>query len=87
MAVDFGLALLAGPPPQGPASQWLDDLDALLPQLQGHYRSLWMTDHFFWENDPTHEAWTSMAYLLARFPHYEVGPQWFSARATVTRRC
>jgi alkanesulfonate monooxygenase SsuD/methylene tetrahydromethanopterin reductase-like flavin-dependent oxidoreductase (luciferase family) len=74
MTVDFGLALLAGSPPGKPASTWLDVLDEVLPQLQGHYRSLWMTDHFFWGDDPTHEAWTAMCYLLARFPQYEVGP-------------
>lgn len=74
MTVDFGLALLAGPPPNAPTSKWLDDLDVVLPQLQGHFKSLWMTDHFFWGDDPTHEAWTAMTYLLARFPQYEVGP-------------
>lgn len=74
MTIDFGLALLAGPPPNAPARKWLDDLDLVLPQLQGRYRSLWMTDHFFWGDDPTYEAWTAMAYLLARFPQYEVGP-------------
>jgi alkanesulfonate monooxygenase SsuD/methylene tetrahydromethanopterin reductase-like flavin-dependent oxidoreductase (luciferase family) len=74
MTVDFGLALLGGSPPNAPTSKWLDDLDVVLPQLQRHYRSLWMTDHFFWEDDSLHEAWTAMAYLLARFPQYEVGP-------------
>jgi alkanesulfonate monooxygenase SsuD/methylene tetrahydromethanopterin reductase-like flavin-dependent oxidoreductase (luciferase family) len=74
MPVEFGLSLLAGSPPNAPASKWLDDLDLVLPQLQGHFRSLWMTDHFFWEDDPTHEAWTAMCYLIGRFPHYQVGP-------------
>lgn len=74
MTVEFGLSLLAGSPPGAPASKWLDDLDVVLPQLQGHFRSLWMTDHFFWGEDPTHEAWTAMTYLLARFPQFEVGP-------------
>jgi alkanesulfonate monooxygenase SsuD/methylene tetrahydromethanopterin reductase-like flavin-dependent oxidoreductase (luciferase family) len=74
MTIDFGFSLLGGSPPSGPTSKWLDDLDQVLPQLEGHYRSLWMTDHFFWETDPTYEAWTAMCYLLARFPKYEVGP-------------
>jgi alkanesulfonate monooxygenase SsuD/methylene tetrahydromethanopterin reductase-like flavin-dependent oxidoreductase (luciferase family) len=74
MTVDFGLSLLGGSPPNAPVSKWLDDLDLVLPQLQGYYRSLWMTDHFFWQADPTYEAWTAMSYLLARFPQYEVGP-------------
>jgi alkanesulfonate monooxygenase SsuD/methylene tetrahydromethanopterin reductase-like flavin-dependent oxidoreductase (luciferase family) len=33
-----------------------------------------MTDHFFWDDDPTHEAWTVLAFAAARYPAYEVGP-------------
>lgn len=73
MAVDFGLALLAGPP-KGQISRFTDDLEACLPQLQGHFKSLWMTDHFFWGDEPTYEAWTVIAYLAARWPQFNVGP-------------
>lgn len=73
MAVDFGLSLLFGPP-KGQLGQWLADLDASLPALKDHFRSLWMTDHFFWEGEPTFEAWTVMSFLAQRFPTYEVGP-------------
>lgn len=73
MSVDFGLALLAGPP-AGRTHQWLDDLDVSLPLLEGHFRSLWMTDHFFWGGEPTYEAWTTLSFLAARFPAYELGP-------------
>lgn len=73
MSIDFGLGLLPGPP-AGKLSQWLDDLNASLPHLQGHFRSLWMTDHFFWDGEPTYEVWTVLSYLAAHFPAYEVGP-------------
>lgn len=73
MAIDFGLGLLPGPPVEQ-LDVWLSDLDACLPQLEGHFRSLWMTDHFFWDGAPTYEAWTVLSYLAARFPAYEVGP-------------
>ncbi len=73
MTVDFGLGLLPGPPP-GQLDIWLSDLDDSLPSLEGHFRSLWMTDHFFWDGAPTYEAWTVLSYLAARFPAYEVGP-------------
>src|SRR5262245_23117603 len=73
MTVEFGLALPAGPP-KGQLNRFTDDLDVILPQLQGHFRSLWMTDHFFWDDEPTHEAWTVISYLAARYPQFEIGP-------------
>ncbi len=74
MTVEFGLSLSAGPAKGKPVSQWLDDLDASLPRLEGHFRSLWMTDHFFWDDEPTYEAWTVLAYLAARWPRFQIGP-------------
>lgn len=71
--VDFGLGLLHGPP-KGRNEKFLADLDKTLPQLKGTFRSIWMTDHFFWDGEPTYEAWTVMSYLLARYPDFEVGP-------------
>ncbi len=71
--VDFGLGLLAGPP-KGQNEQFLTDLDATLAQLKGSFRSIWMTDHFFWDGEPTFEAWTVLSYLAARYPDFEVGP-------------
>ncbi|MCY3796577.1 MAG: LLM class flavin-dependent oxidoreductase [Chloroflexi bacterium] len=71
--VDFGLGLLHGPP-KGQNDLFLADLDKTLSQIKGSFRSIWMTDHFQWEGQPTFEAWTVMSYLLARYPEFEVGP-------------
>ena len=71
--VDFGLGLLHGPPP-GQNEAFLADLDKTLPQLKGTFRSIWMTDHFQWEGQPTFEAWTVLSYIAARYPEFEVGP-------------
>jgi alkanesulfonate monooxygenase SsuD/methylene tetrahydromethanopterin reductase-like flavin-dependent oxidoreductase (luciferase family) len=73
MTIDFGLALPAGPP-KGQVNKWLDDLDASLPHLEGHFKSLWVTDHFFWEDDPTYEVWTALAFAAARWPQFDLGP-------------
>jgi alkanesulfonate monooxygenase SsuD/methylene tetrahydromethanopterin reductase-like flavin-dependent oxidoreductase (luciferase family) len=73
MPVDFGLSLPAGPP-KGRIRRFTEDLEAILPKLQGHFKSLWMTDHFFWEDDPTYEAWTVISYMAARWPQFQVGP-------------
>ena len=71
--VDFGLGLLHGPP-KGQHDQFLADLDKTLPQLKGSFRSIWMTDHFQWDGQPTFEAWTVLSYIAARYPEFEVGP-------------
>ncbi len=71
--VEFGLGLPAGPPP-GDNARFVDDLAATLDKLGEAVRSIWMTDHFFWDGAPTYEAWTVLSYLAARFPEHEVGP-------------
>lgn len=73
MAVDFGLVLPAGPR-KNAIHAWLDELDAHLPDLESQFKSLWMTDHFFWDDLPTYEAWTVIAYAAARWPNFDIGP-------------
>lgn len=73
MSIDFGLVLPAGPPKNTP-HQWLDDLEAILPSLTGHFKSLWMTDHFMRGETPVYEAWTVLSYAAARWPQFDLGP-------------
>jgi alkanesulfonate monooxygenase SsuD/methylene tetrahydromethanopterin reductase-like flavin-dependent oxidoreductase (luciferase family) len=73
MTIDFGLVLPAGPR-KNQVNQWLDDLDRTLPRLAEQFKSLWMTDHFFWDDDPTYEAWTVLAFAAARWPQFDLGP-------------
>ena len=73
MTVEFGLSLPSGPP-KDRIDQFLLGLEETLPALQGHIASLWMTDHFFWGDEPTYEAWTVIAYLAARWPQFKIGP-------------
>src|SRR5512140_341264 len=74
MTVEFGLSLPIGPAKGNPASQWSGDLDTSLSGLGPYITGLWMTDHFFWGDQPTYEAWTILAYAAARWPRYTVGP-------------
>lgn len=73
MTVDFGLVLPAGPR-KNAIDAWRDELDAHLPDLESRFKSLWMTDHFFWDDQPTFEAWTVIAYAAARWPSFDIGP-------------
>jgi len=73
MPIDFGLGLLEGSP-SGQHPKWLADLDESVEQLKGSFKSLWMTDHFFWGGEPTFEAWTTISFIAARYPELKVGP-------------
>jgi alkanesulfonate monooxygenase SsuD/methylene tetrahydromethanopterin reductase-like flavin-dependent oxidoreductase (luciferase family) len=73
MPVSFGFAVPAGPD-KGQIDKWMTDIEAAIPLIKGHFESLWMTDHFFWEDNPTYEAWTVLAYLAGCFPDFKVGP-------------
>ncbi len=73
MSVDFGLALVEAHP-KTHLSKWMDDLDIILPQLGGHFKSLWMTDHLFWEDNFSYEVWTVLSFLAARWPSFDIGP-------------
>ena len=72
MTCHISLSLPPGPD-KGKISKYMDDLDVALPQLAGHVDSLWMSDHFIWDDDPCYEAWTVMCYLAARWPQYRIG--------------
>ena len=70
--IEIGLALTPGPL-KGQPQQWLANYDHVVPHLTGLVDSLWMPDHFFWEDMPTYEAMTVVTYLAARFPTFKVG--------------
>ena len=72
MSVSFGLVVPAGPD-KGKIEQWAQNLDELVPVLRPYIDSLWMTDHFFWQDNPTYEAWTVMTYLATHFTDMKVG--------------
>ncbi|MBZ0281863.1 MAG: LLM class flavin-dependent oxidoreductase [Anaerolineae bacterium] len=73
MTVDFGLALVEKHP-KSALSQWMDDLDLVVPKLEGHFKSLWMTDHLFWSDQYAYEVWTTLSFIAAKWPKFDVGP-------------
>lgn len=77
MSVDFGFVLVERHSPTPVLNQWMEDLEITLPALTGHFKSLWMTDHFFWSDLYTYEAWTVLSYLAARWQQFDVGPMVF----------
>ncbi len=74
MTIEFGVMLSPGPDKTQPVHQWLDDLEASVGPLTGHIQSIWMSDHFFWQDQPTYESWTVLTYIAARWPQFQVAP-------------
>lgn len=70
--IEFGLGMPSRPSKEAMRT-WLPDLQAVLPRLEGIYGSLWISDHFYWEDTPTMECWTSLSYMAACFPAFKVG--------------
>jgi alkanesulfonate monooxygenase SsuD/methylene tetrahydromethanopterin reductase-like flavin-dependent oxidoreductase (luciferase family) len=73
MAVDFGLALIERHP-KSHLSKWMDDLEIILPKFDGHFKSLWMTDHLQWLDLYAYEAWTVLSFLAAKWTTFDIGP-------------
>ena len=53
--------------------EWMSTLDTSIPQLARDFESLWISDHFFWGDTPTMEAWTTLSFMAARWPNLKVG--------------
>jgi alkanesulfonate monooxygenase SsuD/methylene tetrahydromethanopterin reductase-like flavin-dependent oxidoreductase (luciferase family) len=73
VTIDFGLGLPSRPSKEE-YPRWLADLDRSLPKLVGHVKSLWISDHFQWDDTPTWEAFTALSFAAARWPQFDVGP-------------
>src|SRR5213080_4501828 len=61
-------------PTKAQLDTWMSDLETSLPSLANDYESLWISDHFFWNDIPTLEVWTALTYMAARWPGFKVGP-------------
>ncbi len=70
--VEIGLALTPGPL-KGQIENWLADYDRILPHVTDWISSLWMPDHFFWEDMPTYEVMTVLTYMAAKHPAFMIG--------------
>jgi alkanesulfonate monooxygenase SsuD/methylene tetrahydromethanopterin reductase-like flavin-dependent oxidoreductase (luciferase family) len=73
MPIDFGFGMLSRPN-RAQMQTWMSDLDFCLPKFAAQYKSLWISDHFFWDDTPTLEAWSVISYMAARWPQFDIGP-------------
>ncbi len=73
MSITFGYVVPAVAQ-KGGVEAWLSNVDKAIRNVEPYIHSLWMTDHFFWSDRPTFEAWTVVTYLATRYPQFNVGP-------------
>jgi alkanesulfonate monooxygenase SsuD/methylene tetrahydromethanopterin reductase-like flavin-dependent oxidoreductase (luciferase family) len=73
MALEFGWVLQPTSRTPANTATMLDDNRHILGLLRPPFTAFWVEDHFQWDDLPTLEAWTAMAYHAAEFPHLRVG--------------
>ncbi len=73
MAVEFGWVLQPTSRTAANTATMLEANRAHLAALRPPFTTLWVEDHFQWDDLPTLEAWTAMSYAAAEFPHLKVG--------------
>lgn len=73
MALEFGWVLQPTSRTAANTATMLDDNRRILGALRPPFTTFWVEDHFQWDDLPTLEVWTAMAYHAAEFPHLRVG--------------
>lgn len=65
---------------RGSAIRFRDQIFNFMDVIHGHFDTTWAGDHFFpWvsemdQSTDTHEPWTILTYLMARYPQMRFGP-------------
>lgn len=48
--------------------------EKFIKHLQGSFDTIWVEDHFQWDQRPVVECWTNLVYLAAKYPELTFGP-------------
>lgn len=73
MPADFGWVLQPTSRTPENSKAIRESNERFLEALRPPFTTLWVEDHFQWENLPTLEVWTGLCYAAAQFPHLNVG--------------
>ena len=52
---------------------FLQNVDAGFKLIDGHFDSVWFTDHLQYDASPVLEGWTTLTYLMGFYPHLTFG--------------
>jgi alkanesulfonate monooxygenase SsuD/methylene tetrahydromethanopterin reductase-like flavin-dependent oxidoreductase (luciferase family) len=48
--------------------------DLFIKRIKGNFNTIWVEDHFQWDDYPVVECWTALVYYAARHPDFRFGP-------------
>jgi alkanesulfonate monooxygenase SsuD/methylene tetrahydromethanopterin reductase-like flavin-dependent oxidoreductase (luciferase family) len=48
--------------------------EKFIQRLDGSFDTIWVEDHFQWNDRPVVECWTNLVYLSAKYPSFKFGP-------------
>jgi alkanesulfonate monooxygenase SsuD/methylene tetrahydromethanopterin reductase-like flavin-dependent oxidoreductase (luciferase family) len=48
--------------------------EIFIQRLEGSFDTIWVEDHFQWNDRPVVECWTNLVYLSAKYPNFNFGP-------------
>lgn len=51
-----------------------EENERFIRRLEGSFDTIWVEDHFQWDERPVVECWTDLVYLSAKFPNFNFGP-------------
>jgi alkanesulfonate monooxygenase SsuD/methylene tetrahydromethanopterin reductase-like flavin-dependent oxidoreductase (luciferase family) len=66
--LDFGLEFL---PPFG--AKLFEYFQTSMTEIEEHFSTLWICDHFQFKESPWYEGWTALSYIAGRFPNFKYG--------------
>jgi alkanesulfonate monooxygenase SsuD/methylene tetrahydromethanopterin reductase-like flavin-dependent oxidoreductase (luciferase family) len=56
------------------ASALHQENEKFIRRLQGSFDTIWVEDHFQWNDRPVVECWTNLVYLSSKYPDFNFGP-------------
>ncbi len=71
--VDFGWVIQPVPRPNMVPADLHEYNRTAIRMLSPQFSTIWMEDHFQWDDRPVLEAFATMAYVAAEFPAYKIG--------------
>ncbi|HEY7349054.1 MAG TPA: LLM class flavin-dependent oxidoreductase [Ktedonobacterales bacterium] len=71
--IQFGWVFNAGPPGGMPSEQFLEISRRQVELVGEQIDSLWCVDHVQFGESPVLEGWTTLTYLAAQYPQFQVG--------------
>jgi alkanesulfonate monooxygenase SsuD/methylene tetrahydromethanopterin reductase-like flavin-dependent oxidoreductase (luciferase family) len=72
-APTFGWVITPAARDQTGAATLHDDNRRFIERIRGAFDTLWVEDHFQWNDRPVLECWTALTYLAAQHPDFKLG--------------